>query len=103
MHRSIQLEISVPADPQKVWTSWTTDEGIKSFFAPECCIDLKPGGKYEMYFDPDAETGSRGGEGCRILALDEPHFLSFTWNAPPSIPSLRNANQHTHVTIRIYS
>ena len=69
--RIIEFEVSIPAEMDAVWEAWTTEEGVKSFFAPECRIELHPGGAYEMYFDLDAESGLRGGEGCRILAIEQ--------------------------------
>jgi uncharacterized protein YndB with AHSA1/START domain len=80
--------------------AWTTPEGVRSFFAPECRIELRPGGAYKMYFNPSAEPGRRGGEGMIVLALQEERMLSFTWNAPPSLPKIRS--QMTHVTVRLY-
>jgi len=52
-----------------------------------------------MYFDADAPAGSRGGEGLVFLALQRPHMLSFTWNAPPELAEVRA--HHTHVTVRL--
>lgn len=96
--KSINFEIEVEAPLEELWRAWTTEEGTRSFFAPECKVDLKVYGEYEMYFAPDAPEGSRGGEGCKILAFQENHFLSFTWNAPPHLPTVRD--QKTVVIIR---
>ena len=60
--KSIYVEVTVPANPEEVWNAWTTEEGIKSFFAPECNIELKVGGAYELLFDLEAESGSQGSE-----------------------------------------
>jgi uncharacterized protein YndB with AHSA1/START domain len=98
-HKTITAFIEINAGIQAVWDAWTTEEGVRGFFAPECLLNPRPGGAYEMYFDPTASAGSRGGEGCRILAMQEPNLLSFTWNQPPSIPTLRSANQETHVIV----
>ena len=40
----ITSQIDVPAPLTEVWRAWTTEEGVESFFAPECNIDLRPGG-----------------------------------------------------------
>jgi uncharacterized protein YndB with AHSA1/START domain len=96
--RRISGEAVVDAPVSDVWRAWTTPEGIASFFAPECSIDLRVGGAYEMYFLPDAEPGLRGGEGCRILAVQPERMLSFTWNAPPHLAEARA--QFTHVTLQ---
>jgi len=99
LERAIVGEIVVPASLAEVWRVWTTDEGAQTFFAPRCHIELRPGGAYEILFDPDAEAGSRGGEGMVVMAVQPPRMLAFTWNAPPSLPTVRG--QMTHVVIRL--
>jgi uncharacterized protein YndB with AHSA1/START domain len=96
--KTIDAVVTVPAPIGEVWTAWTTEAGAKTFFAPECKINCEPMGAYEMYFDLDAEPGLRGGEGCRVLALVPEKMLSFTWNAPPSLPEVRC--HFTHVVVR---
>ena len=81
-----------------VWAAWTTKEGIKSFFAPDCNIELRVGGPFEMLFLLDGEPGQRGGEGVTFLAIQPEKMLSFTWNAPPHLPHARS--QLTHVVLR---
>ena len=61
--RSINFEITVNGSLEQVWNAWTTEEGVKSFFSPDCKVELKVGGAYEMYFAPEAPEGMRGGDG----------------------------------------
>ena len=96
--RTILGEVVVDADANEVWDAWTTEEGIKSFFAPGCNVDLKVGGLYEIFFAPDNPPGQRGGDGMRLLAVEPGSMLSFTWNAPLHLPNVRK--QRTHVVIR---
>ena len=98
--RVITVHIQVPASQSQVWQAWTTVEGVKSFFAPQSRIDLKPGGAYEMLFDLEAEPGKQGGEGMVVLAVQPEQMLSFTWNAPPHLPNVRG--QMTHVVVRLF-
>jgi uncharacterized protein YndB with AHSA1/START domain len=93
------FQAEIQASIGDVWQAWTTREGILSFFAPDCFVELKSGGAYEMYFNLDSDQGDKGGEGCRLLAIEEPHMISFTWNAPPEFPNVRR--QNTHVTVRL--
>ena len=99
--RVIRGEVVVAAPPDEVWEAWTTAEGIKSFFAPDCNVECRVGGPYEIFFDPDAPTGQKGGEGLEILALQPKVMLAFTWNAPPRMADVRQ--QRTHVVIRLHS
>lgn len=96
--KAIFAEVKVNASLDEVWEAWTTEEGIKSFLAPACKVDLRPDGAYEVYFNPDASEGERGGEGLRILSIQPMKMFSFTWNAPPTLPNVRG--QRTHVILR---
>jgi len=87
--RAIRKEVIVAAAPCDVWAAWTTEEGVKSFFAREANLELAIGGRYEMLFNPDAPVGSQGGEGLRILSYLPEEMLSFEWNAPPEYPGVR--------------
>lgn len=87
--RVLYKEIEVAASLDDVWRAWTTTEGIKSFFSPNADIELRPGGKFEVYFSMNAPEGMRGSEGCRVLSYLDKQMLSFEWNAPPQFDSLR--------------
>jgi len=96
--RTVVGQVTVPAGLADVWAAWTTEEGVRSFFAPSCRIELAPDGPYEIFFNPNAPAGQRGGEGLRVLAVQPQKMFSFTWNAPPTLPDVRG--QRTHVILR---
>ncbi len=87
--RELYKEIVVRASLTEVWKAWTTTDGIKSFLSPNAEIELRVGGKYEVFFDMEAPLGSRGSEGCRVLSFLPKKMLSFEWNAPPQFEDLR--------------
>lgn len=97
--QTIRLEIVVNASAEKVWSAWTTRDGIKSFFARDCDIDLRVLGKYDILFAPSAPVGLRGAEGNLILGIQQGRMLSFTWDAPPNFPEIRK--QRTTVVIKL--
>ena len=99
--RAIDKEVVVAATPEQVWNAWTTREGITSFFAPDAKIDARVDGAFEVYINPLAEPGLKGADAMRFMALQPPRMLSFTWNAPPSLPEARQ--QRTFVVVRIQS
>lgn len=76
----------VAAPRAEVWRAFTTNEGVRRFFAQGSDIELRPGGPYELHFLPDAPPGSRGADGCVVLAYVNEETLAFSWNAPPSFP-----------------
>jgi len=96
--RSLHKEVLVKAPVADVWNAWTTTEGIRTFFAPDGRIDARPGGDFEVWFNPDAEPGMKGADGMKVLAVQPRRMLSYTWNAPPSLPEARQ--QRTAVIVR---
>ena len=90
--RSLVKETEVATDPMSVWSAWASNEGIASWWAPAASnIHLRIGGPFEILFTLEAPEGSRGSEGCKVLAYVPGESLSFTWNAPPHLP-LRETN-----------
>jgi uncharacterized protein YndB with AHSA1/START domain len=102
--RTIFLEATVDAPPTEVFRLWTSEEGVKKFFAPAARVEASVGGRYEILFAPDKdpEGNSHGTKGARILKLVPEKELAFEWitfagdellgsNAPPyAPPSERN-------------
>lgn len=97
--RAIDKQVLVAAPIEQVWQAWTTREGIVSFMAPGAEIDARPGGAFDIHFDPLAAPGLRGADGMQFMALQPPSLLSFTWNAPPHLPEARA--QRTLVVVRL--
>lgn len=96
--RSLDKEVIIKASLAQAWQSWTTREGITSFFAPDARIEARVGGAFQIYIDPGAEPGMRGADEMRFMALQPHRMLSFDWNAPPSLPEARA--QRTFVILR---
>lgn len=98
INRSIQKEFTVPTNLEEIWAVWTTKKGLETFFAPECKIEKKVLGLFEIYFDPNAEPGKRGAENNRIMAIEAFKMFSFTWDAPGYLPNVRK--QRTLVVLK---
>jgi uncharacterized protein YndB with AHSA1/START domain len=92
-------ETTVNAMPGDVWKNWTTGEGVKAFLGVENKVELRIGGPYEFYFGPTQPEGARGSEGCTILSYDPERMLSFSWNAPPTLPHARSKRTWVVVSI----
>jgi len=100
--RVLRKRVRLPATRQAVWQAWTTSEGVGWFGPKQSRIELRVGGPYEWYFLPESPEGMRGSEGCTVLSYVPQEMLSFTWNAPPSIPALRSSGAKTHVVIELH-
>jgi uncharacterized protein YndB with AHSA1/START domain/predicted enzyme related to lactoylglutathione lyase len=93
----IVIETAVAATPDACFAAWSSSEGLREWWVESSRVDLRVGGHFELYFLTDAPWGSRGSEGCRVLSYLPGRMLSFTWNAPPSLPKTRD--QHTWVVL----
>jgi len=85
----MEKEVVVSAPVSEVWKAFTTEDGVKTFFAPGAKVELKLGGAYEMYFDLSQPKGFQGGEDLHVLSFLDQKMFSFEWNAPPSFGELR--------------
>ena len=97
--RMIEKQGVVKAPIADVWKAWTTREGIRSFFAPDANVEPRSNGPFEIIMNPYAEPGMKGADDMRVMAVQEPTMLSFTWNAPPHQPEIRA--QRTMVIVRL--
>jgi uncharacterized protein YndB with AHSA1/START domain len=98
--RAIDKEVIVDAGVDAVWDAWTTKAGITSFFAPDAEIDPRVGGAFHIFINPFADPGMKGADEMRFLAVQPKTMLTFDWNAPPSLPSVRA--QRTFVVLRFF-
>jgi Activator of Hsp90 ATPase homolog 1-like protein len=66
--RSFRIEIAANGTPSEVFKLWTTEAGVKKWFAPGARIEARVGGRYEIIFDPvtDADGSVRGTKGARV-------------------------------------
>jgi uncharacterized protein YndB with AHSA1/START domain len=99
MAEDIDKTVRVAAPVDEVWRLWTTSEGIARFFASESRVEPVVGGAFEMYFLAEPDEVGRGSEGCTVLGVEPNRRLSFTWNAPPDVPTLRRSRARTEVDL----
>jgi len=111
--RRFRLEAVVKGSPELVYQLWTSEAGAEKFFAPKARIDLRPGGRYEMIFDPDMDPDGaiRGTKGCHIVRIVRNRELVFEWIAfvaqqspgrsgPPYLPEPERSAHRTRVVVR---
>jgi len=97
--KQIAKTATINATAKEVWYSWTTAEGIAAFLDVPAKVKLELGGPFELYFDDRAALGLQGSEGCVIISYVPLEMLSFIWNAPPTMPYVRNHEYKTWVTL----
>lgn len=79
--RSLEKELFIQASPERVFQALTTKDDLERWFLVKAEIDLRPGGAIRFEWGPDAvEIG-------KILVLEPPLRLSYTWEALEPSPT----------------
>lgn len=89
VERAIVTERVMPAPVGEVFETFTNGAAMTETVGVQSNIDFRIGGEFGLWFAPDAPEGERGSENCQILSYLPDRMLSFTWNAPPTIPDAR--------------
>jgi uncharacterized protein YndB with AHSA1/START domain len=95
----IKKSRTVDCSIDTMWWKWTTHDGLRTFFGEDNNMELQIGGPFEIYFSNDVPEGSRGSEGCKVISYLPKEMISFSWNAPPKFPDIRNGDYHTWVVV----
>ena len=63
MDRELVKNVVVAGTPEEIFKAWTTNEGVRAFFAPSSNVELRVGGPFEIYFQPGWKTGEEWDKG----------------------------------------
>jgi len=85
-----KMDIAAPRD--RVWRAWTTPQGLASWLCLRANIKPVVGGKFELFWNPDeTRPESDSTLGCRVLSIDRPRLLHFTWRGSDEVADVMNA------------
>ena len=95
----ISKSIVIDAPIELVWHAWTIPSRVSQWFAPQCVVEPRIGGPFELYFNP-ADTRTMNTKGCTILKILQNEQLQFTWKGPDHLAAIMNNEQElTIVTV----
>ncbi|CAI8752679.1 MULTISPECIES: SRPBCC family protein [Bacillus] len=91
--QDIKQTVIFEAPIQKVWNAVSTSEGIASWFMPN---DFEPKVGHEFHVQSPF-----GPSPCKVLEIDEPHRLSFSWDTDGWVVSfiLKDLGDKTEFTL----
>ncbi|WP_126425207.1 SRPBCC family protein [Brevibacillus marinus] len=98
---TLQFEIDVASKKELVWRAWTQTERITKWFAPAAHIDARPGGAFELFFDP-VNRDHMCTKGCTFTLLEPMERLGFTWKGPDEFAEVMNKDESlTYVLVTL--
>ncbi|PFZ09455.1 hypothetical protein COL60_13430 [Bacillus pseudomycoides] len=91
--QDIKQTVIFEAPIQKVWNAVSTSEGIASWFMPN---DFEPKVGHEFHVQSPF-----GPSPCKVLEIDEPHRVSFSWDTDGWVVSfvLKDLGDKTEFTL----
>ena len=99
MDNIIHQTANVSCQPEKVFPYFTQANRLTQWLCVEANIELKPGGLYELFWQPD-DRENNSTLGCRITALTPNQLIAFEWRSPQQFKHFANqADPLTHVSI----
>lgn len=85
--------------PEKAFRFFTENKLLESWLTVKADVEPMSNGKYELFWNPgDPENNST--IGCKVLAVESPHFINFEWKGPKQFKHFMNDVQPlTNVTV----
>jgi uncharacterized protein YndB with AHSA1/START domain len=79
--RSLEKELFIKATPERVFQALTTKDDLERWFLVKAEVDLRPGGAIRFEWGPGVFNVGK------ILVLEPPHRLSYSWEALEPSPT----------------
>jgi uncharacterized protein YndB with AHSA1/START domain len=99
LDRIIHLSVWMSKPPSQLFPYFIESTHLQSWLTALAEVEPKPGGKYELYWEP-SDRDNNSTIGCRITAIADGQLLAFQWRSPEQFKSFANgADPLTHVTI----
>jgi uncharacterized protein YndB with AHSA1/START domain len=90
--KQLVIELEIPAPVNDVWTAFSTSVGLSTWLAPNCTVDLRPGGDWLVHF-PGGSTG-----GGTIVSFVPQKEIVLSALAPDKFPHVRAERTHAVFT-----
>ena len=81
MRRSFRLEWTYPHPMEKVWGALTDREALSAWLMPTANFLPEVGHRFEFHTGPG--PGFDGVVHCRVLAVEAPHSMTWSWRGGP--------------------
>lgn len=83
MNGTMRKEVWLPRSPEDVWVALTDPQALAEWLMPN---DFEPTVGRVFRFHVDPMPGFSGISECRVLAVEPPRRLAYTWTVLPKAP-----------------
>jgi uncharacterized protein YndB with AHSA1/START domain len=99
---TLEYSLDVAAGRDAVWDAWTTAEGLTSWLCLRARVEPVVGGRYELFWcEDESRPESDSTLGCRVLSIDRPRLLEFTWRGSDAVADVMNVEGAAETAVRV--
>jgi uncharacterized protein YndB with AHSA1/START domain len=105
MAQPLRYTMDLPFPRDRVWDAWTRAENLARWLCLRAVVEPVVGGRYELFWNPDvSRPDSDSTLGCRLLSVDRPRLLRFTWRGADEVADVMNVPgaTPTEVEVRLF-
>lgn len=84
---------------EQAFKLFTNNKHLEQWLTAKADIETHVGGKFELFWEPDNPLNNST-IGCKVLAVESPHYINFEWKGPVQFKAFMNiAEPLTNITI----
>ena len=86
----------------RIWALWTTPAGLTSWLCRRANVEPVVGGPFELFWNPDeTKPESDSTLGCRVLSVDHPRLLEFSWRGADEVADVMNIEGAPQTQVKV--
>lgn len=99
--RIITQSVILNCSQETAFSYFSDNQLLQQWLAPKADVEMKPGGKYELFWSPDDRDKTNNSTyGCKVLAVDTPNYFNIEWRGNKDHKSfMNNVRPLTNVTV----
>ncbi len=101
MDKIIQVSAALNCPLASAFEYFSKNELLERWLTAKADVDMKPGGKYELFWSPDdPDLTNNSTYGCKVLSVNKPYYFSIEWTGNKDHKSFMNVVRPlTNVTV----
>jgi len=99
--RVIAQSVTLNCSAEIAFSYFSDSQLLQQWLAPKADVEMKPGGKYELFWSPDdADKTNNSTLGCKVLAVEAPYYINMEWRGNKDHKSfMNNVRPLTNVSV----
>ena len=89
MQEIVYCSVRLRCNTEKAFAMFTVNENLQTWLTEIADVEPKPGGKYELFWDPD-DREHNSTIGCKVTMIQKHKLIAFEWKGPKQFKHFMN-------------